>query len=52
MLTLQNINIVLKSRRIRWVGHVEHMGTGNDAECEFDTVVGGGHFRPLDVGGG
>jgi len=34
------------------VGHVEHMGTGNDAECEFDTVVGEDHLRPLDVEGG
>ena len=28
VLTLQNITIVLKSRRIRLVGHVEHMGMG------------------------
>jgi hypothetical protein len=44
---LPNIVRVIKSRRMRWAGHVARMGTGE----VFKGFWLGGHWEDIDVGG-
>jgi hypothetical protein len=48
---LANIIIVIKSRRMRWAGHVAHMGDVRNTKCSSQNLKGRDHAEDLGVDG-